>query len=212
MPKYIGKQIDLPVSKILHPHVFEVSAYGKYELMAVVDPEQKAEWNRIQEAIESVASEAFGISKTEAREQFKNGTLKSPIQPHKEKNPATGQKELTGEVVFSARQDKTKGGPLVVDASVNPIPPDRASEIYYGIFGVVVVFLMAWSANDNDKGVTARINVLQKQRDAEGGGGRRQALNLLKAIPKADDAQSAVTSSGDAQVDAELDRLFSGAA
>ena len=60
--------------------------------------------------------------------------------------------------------------------------------------------------------MTARINVLQKQRDAEGGGGRRQALNLLKAIPKADDAQSAVTSSGDAQVDAELDRLFSGAA
>ena len=57
------------------------------------------------------------------------------------------------------------------------------------------------------KGVTARINVVQKLRDAEGGGGRGQAMKLLKAKAKPV-VKAADTSSGDDEVDRELDRLL----
>jgi len=209
MPKYIGKQIALPESKLLHPHLLKPSeTYKKYEVMAVIDPARKDEWKEVEDAIVDIVCQAFGLTKAEARKQIKEGKLTSPIGPHKAKDPddVDAPAKETGDIVFSARQDASKGAPEVVDEYLEPIPEDRASEIYYGIYGVVVVFLMAYSA-PGGKGVTARINVVQKLRDAEGGGGRGQAMKLLKAkakpVVKADD-----TSSGDDEVDEALDRLL----
>lgn len=209
MPKYIGKQIALPESKLLHPHLMKPSdTYKKYEVMAVIDPGRKDEWKEVEDAIVDIACQAFGLTKAEARKQIKEGKLTSPIGPHKAKDPndTSAPAKETGDIVFSARQDASKGGPDVVDEYLEPIPEDRASEIYYGIYGVVVVFLMAYSA-PRGKGVTARINVVQKLRDAEGGGGRGQAMKLLKAKAKPV-VKAAETSSGDDEVDEALDRLL----
>lgn len=210
MPKYIGQQVALPESKLYHPHVFTPSKYDKYEVRVVMDQkEYKKEWDEVEDAIVSIASQAFGLSKTEAKKQIKDGKLTTPIGPHKAKDPSNtdAPAKETGEIVFTARQEASKGAPMVVDQYTDPIPEDRASEIYYGIFGVVVVFLMAYNSGSN-RGVTARINVLQKLRDAEGGGGRTQALSLLKKMAKPRVEAKPVTAKEDKVLDDALNELL----
>jgi len=208
MAKYIGQQIALPESKLYFPQLFTPSKFDKYEVHVVVDrKESKEGWDGVEEVILSLASQKFGLSKTEAKKQLKEGKLSSPIRAHKAKDPSNPDAPATesGEVVFTARQDAAKGAPVVVDAYTDPIPEDRASEIYHGVYGVVVVFLMAYMSGVN-KGVTARINVVQKTKDGEGGGGRAKALSLLKRMEKP--KIEVEPASREQAVDDALDELF----
>lgn len=193
MAKYIGQQVVLPESRILFPAVFKTSKYGRYEVSAVVDPEKKEEWSKIDEVLVEVASKAFGLNKTEAKKQLKSGDLRSPLKSLPD-----------GDLVFQAAQAEEKGAPTVVDLYQNQISEARSSEIRNGIMGNVVVFIMAYTVSEKNRGITARINVLQKTADASGGG-RQAALGLL---PKAEPQKVTVPADDDDSVDAALDRMF----
>lgn len=193
MAKYIGQQVVLPESRILFPAVFKPSKYGRYEVSAVVDPEKKDEWSKIDEVLVEVASKAFGLNKTEAKKQLKSGDLRSPLKSLPD-----------GDLVFQAAQAEEKGAPTVVDLYQNQITETRSSEIRNGIMGNVVVFIMAYTVSEKNRGITARINVLQKTADASGGG-KQAALGLL---PKAEPQKVTVPADDDDSVDAALDRMF----
>ena len=193
MAKYIGQQVVLPESRILFPAVFQPSKYGRYEVSAVIDPDQNEDWAKIDDVLVEVASKAFGLSNTEAKKQLKSGDLRSPLKSLPD-----------GDLVFQAAQAEEKGAPTVVDIYQNQIPESRSAEIRNGIMGNVVVFVMAYTVSEKNRGITARINVLQKTADASGGG-RQSALGLL---PKTEPKRVTVPADDDDSVDAALDRMF----
>ena len=191
--KVIGKNILLANVRLAYPYVFEPATdpdtkkkKDEYTCTVLLPPE--FDTTELEATIMEVACSYFGITPQEATELFskpRGSGLGYPILGPTAKFKPNEPKDWLpkGHLYILGKQklqDK-QGNPLevhVVDRAKNKIT-DR-SEIYGGIYANVVCFVMAYDSMGN-KGVSVRLNVVQKIGDGERIGGGN-AMGLLPSI------------------------------
>ena len=159
--------------RLSYVNVFEMNDKGKYSVAILIPKTDKATIDKVKAAIEAVKADAK--SATTWGSKFL-ASFKTPLRDGDTDRDVEKSPEYKGCYFINCNSGQKPG---VVDAQLNPVM-DK-SEVYSGCYGRVSINLYPFNVDDN-KGIAAGLNNLQKLADGEALSGRSRAEDDFTAV------------------------------
>lgn len=183
--KPVGKTVVIRNVILAYPAVFKPAidpatnkASDEYRCNLILSPDE--DYSELEETILEVAMAYFGKTASEVTKQFQQarGGLGYPILDGEKKWLPEGHRYIIGKKKI---QD-SNGNPMtitVVDGAKREITDPK--QIYGGCHANVVAYVTAYDQMGN-KGVSIRLNVIQKIADGERIGGGGSGVDMLDTL------------------------------
>jgi hypothetical protein len=183
--KPVGKTIVIRNVTLAYPAVFKPAIdpatnkpSDEYRCNLILSPDE--DYSELEEAILEVAMSFFGKTASEVTKQFQQqrGGLNYPILDGEKKWLPEGHRYIIGK----KKVQDSNGNPMtitIVDGAKREITDPK--KIYGGCLANVVAYVTAYDQMGN-KGVTVRLNVIQKIADGERIGGGGSGVDMLDTL------------------------------